>query len=886
MADIKALVDSRATDNFIHPNFVRRMGLGQRELDKPKNIYNIDDTTNKAGQITHYLSLAVTTAGKTQEMRFLITDIGREDILLGYPWLATYKPRFSWKHGTIDKTNLPVVLRMINLHEKKEVILQYLSTDERMSIVEELEQTVGGKPPTIRNTSVDLAVATQQYTKKVEIPQEYRAFAKVFSEEKSQRFPLRRMCNHAIDFKPGVPDTIDCKVYPMTCVEDEALDLFINEQLEKGYIRPSKSQYASSFFFIKKKDGKLRPVQDYRRINAWTVCNQYPLPLIGDLIRNLGGAVVFTKFDIHQGYNNIRIKEGDEHKAAFKTRQGLFEPTVMYFGLCNSPATFQAFMNDIFRPVIAKHDLLGTAIRVYMDNIAITTKVSLSPLLSHVAHVAAVTNVLATALKHDLYFKPEKCTFHAPSIDYLGVILEKGVTRMDPVKVSGIKDWLTLKTVKEVCSFLGFCNFYHPFIRGFATIACLLNKLTRKDAAWIWEDRQQQALTTLKHCVTSELILAQPILTDQFDLEVDASGCSVGAVLLQKKEDGKRHSVGYYSATLNEAEHSYDIYNLELLAIVKALHHWRPLLAGSPHDIRVFSDHMNLQYWCDPQKISRRVVCKFLELQEFPIKIHHVKGKHNKRADALSRRPDYDQGDDDNTDVTVLPDHLFVRALVEIGAEQDTQDEQVLNKWIDAHKLKKIEGVWYKNGRRVITEISPGMRAVIAAHHDAPAHKHPGIARTIQLVERDNWWLGLRREVTDYVKGCTECQRHKTNNHPTKAPLEPIWAKPEATPFETVAIDFITKLPVSQGYDSILTITDHDCSKAAIFIPCVEEISGEEMAALYAKHVFARHGLPTKIISDQDPRFASKFTQELCRLLGIQQNISMAYHPRADRQSE
>jgi hypothetical protein len=264
----------------------------------------------------------------------------------------------------------------------------------------------------------------------------------------------------------------------MTRVEDEALDVFIDEQLEKGYICPSKSQYASSFFFIKKKDGKLRPVQDYRRVNAWTVRNQYPLPLIGDLIHNLGGAMVFTKFDICQGYNNICIKEGDKHKAAFKTRRGLFEPTVMYFSLCNSPAMFQAFMNDIFRPTIAKHDLLGTAIRVYMDDIAVATKVSLSPEQSQAAHVAAVTDVLQVALENDLYFKPEKCVFHATSIDYLGVILEKGVTRMDPVKISGIKDWPTPKTVKDVRSFLGFCNFYRPFIRGFATVARPLNELT------------------------------------------------------------------------------------------------------------------------------------------------------------------------------------------------------------------------------------------------------------------------------------------------------------------------------------------------------------------------------------------------------------------------
>jgi hypothetical protein len=186
MADIKALVDSGATDNFIHLNFVKRMGLGQRELDKPKNIYNIDNTTNKLGQITHYLSLAVTMAGKTQEMRFLITDIGREDVLLGYPWLSTYEPCFSWKHGTIDESNLPIVLRTVNPNDRKDVILRYLSTNKCTEIVRELEWEVGGEPPTIQNASVELAVAAQQYTKKVEIPKEYKVFAKVFSEEESK----------------------------------------------------------------------------------------------------------------------------------------------------------------------------------------------------------------------------------------------------------------------------------------------------------------------------------------------------------------------------------------------------------------------------------------------------------------------------------------------------------------------------------------------------------------------------------------------------------------------------------------------------------------------------------------------------------------------------
>ena len=155
---------------------------------------------------------------------------------------------------------------------------------------------------------------------------------------------------------------IDCKVYPMTRTEDDALNKFIDKQLAKGYIHPSISPYALSFFFIKKKDRKLRPVQDYRNINKWTVRNQYLLPLITTLIQELGGAMIYTKLDIRWGYINVSIKAGDKHKAAFKTRRGLYEPTVMFFGLTNSPATFQAMMNALYRDTIRKHEARGTTI--------------------------------------------------------------------------------------------------------------------------------------------------------------------------------------------------------------------------------------------------------------------------------------------------------------------------------------------------------------------------------------------------------------------------------------------------------------------------------------------------------------------------------------------
>ncbi len=879
MADTKALVDSGATDCFMSKDFVRQMKLGRRPLQKPRKIWNIDNTANHDGPITHYVDLDIQTNGIRKMLRFLITNIGHERIILGYPWMAVFEPQFTWKNRTIHEQALPVIIRSVN---PSQIIG---------------DQTIAQAQTQIRaTTSTDLAIKAQQYTKKVEVPREYQDFVKVFSEEESRRYPPKRAWDHAIEFKKDAPEAIDCKVYPMNRIEDEAVQKFITDELEKGYIRESKSPYASSFFFVRKKDGKLRPVQDYRKINAVTIRNQYPLPLIADLIRDLSNAYIYTKLDVRWGYNNVRIREGDEHKAAFKTRYGLFEPTVMYFGLTNSPATFQTMMNFIYRDTILKHKPLGTTIRIYMDDIGIATRTNLTD------HHRAVHDVLRVAQLHDLYFKPEKCLFDSPSMDYLGVILEKGVTRMDPAKIAGVDTWPVPTTPMEVRKVLGFFNFYRPFIEGFALIVRPLHKLTRKDYEWRWGKEEQEAFDKLKKRITSEPVLAHAKLDDQFELEVDASGYTVGAVLLQRKEDGKKHPIGYYSATLNEAQRNYDIYDLELLAIVMALKNWRPLLAGSPHKIIIYSDHLNLQYWRLPQRISRRVAREVLELSEYDFEICHLPGRLNGRADALSQRPGYDQGENDNKDVTVLPDHVFVRAgmiecaspLRRIVPQEEMepanpiyeQNEEMLKPWINAHRLKKVEGTWYKDGRRVVTGKLEHKRLFIQGHHDTPVYGHPGINKTYQLTSRRYWWPNMRQDVASYVKGCAECQRNKVNTRPTRAALSPIFPIHEAMPFETVALDFITKLPISQGYDSILTITDHDCTKAALFIPCKESMTAEETAGLIIQHVFPRFGLPLKFISDRDPKFASRFIRGLCKAMGTTQNISTAYHPRTDGQSE
>ena len=374
-------------------------------------------------------------------------------------------------------------------------------------------------------------------------------------------------------------------------------------------------------------------------------------------------------------------------------------------------------------------------------------------------------------------------------------------------------------------------------------------RLTKKDAEWNWTSRQEEAFNRLKERVTSEPVLAHPELDKQFEVEVDASGFALGAVLLQKKSDGKKHPIAYYSSTLNAAERNYDIYELEYLAIHRAMMHWRHFLAGSPHKIIIHSDHQNLTYWKDPQKLSRQIAREQLDLMEFDFEIRHIPGKANSQADALSRRPDYDQGTCDNENIIVLLEDVFVWAVT-ITSNEEEQDEELLKPWIYPHKLKCVNGVWYKEGRRIVTSSTGNKCTIIKSRHDPPVYGHPGISKTTQLIECNYWWPKMKLDIMDYVKGCAECQRHKVNNRPIRAALSPIYPKLEAMPFETVAIDFITKLPLSQGYDSILTVTDHDCTKAAIFIPCNEEINAEETAALYLKQVVTNFGLPSKIISN------------------------------------
>jgi len=259
-----------------------------------------------------------------------------------------------------------------------------------------------------------------------------------------------------------------------------------------------KSSIAAPVFFIKKKDGSLHLVQDYCALNAVTVKNRYPLPLISELVSQLRRARYFTKLDVHWGFNNVRIKPGDEWKAAFCTNHGLFEPLVMFFGMTNSPATFQTMMDDVFRTVIAE----GIVV-VYLDDILIFTK-------TEEEHERAVQRVLEILAEHKLFLRPEKCEFHRKQIEYLGLVISENKVVMDPVKVAGVCEWPVPENRTDIQAFIGFVNFYRHFIQDFSTIARPLFDLTRSNQAWNWGTKEQEAFECLKMAVTTAPILASP----------------------------------------------------------------------------------------------------------------------------------------------------------------------------------------------------------------------------------------------------------------------------------------------------------------------------------------------------------------------------------------
>uniref|UniRef100_A0A8L0DMZ4 Gypsy retrotransposon integrase-like protein 1 n=1 Tax=Oncorhynchus mykiss TaxID=8022 RepID=A0A8L0DMZ4_ONCMY len=687
------------------------------------------------------------------------------------------------------------------------------------------------------------------------VPEEYHDLRTVFSRSRATSLPPHRSYDCSIDLLPGTTPPRG-RLYSLSAPERKALEDYLSVALAAGTIVPSSSPAGAGFFFVKKKDGSLRPCIDYRGLNDITVKNRYPLPLMSSAFEILQGARFFTKLDLRNAYHLVRIREGDEWKTAFNTPLGHFEYRVLPFGLANAPAVFQALVNDVLR------DMLNIFVFVYLDDILI-----FSPSLQ--IHVQHVRRVLQRLLENCLFVKAEKCSFHAPSVTFLGSVISAEGIKMDPAKVQAVIDWPVPRSRVELQRFLGFANFYRRFIRNFGQVAAPLTALTSVKTCFKWSVSAQGAFDLLKNRFTSAPILVTPDVTRQFVVEVDASEVGVGAILSQRSlSDDKVHPCAYFSHRLSPSERNYDVGNRELLAIRLALGEWRQWLEGATVPFVVWTDHRNLEYIRSAKRLNARQARWALFFARFEFVISYRPGSKNTKPDALSRLFSSSVASTDPEGI--LPEGRVV-GLTVWGIER--QVKQALTQTPSPRACP----------RNLLFVPVPTRLAVLQWAHSAKLAGHPGVRGTLASIRQRFWWPTREHDTRRFVAACSVCAQTKSGNSPPAGRLRPLPIP--SRPWSHIALDFVIGLPSSAGKTVILTVVDR-FSKAAHFIPLAKLPSAKETAQIIIENVFRIHGLPSDVVSDRGPQFTSQFWREFCRLIGASVSLSSGFHPQSNGQAE
>jgi RNase H-like domain found in reverse transcriptase/Integrase zinc binding domain len=491
-------------------------------------------------------------------------------------------------------------------------------------------------------------------------------------------------------------------------------------------------------------------------------------------------------------------------------------------------------------------------------------------------------------------------------MEYLGLIIQEGKLSMDPVKLSGIRDWPTPNTVKQVRGFLGFANFYWRFIKKFSKLVLPLNNLLWKDMKFNWNHKCQEAFETLKGQFLQEPMLMMPDHSKPFQIESDASKYTSGAVLTQMDINGDRHPVAFLLKTFTDMEWQYEIYDRELLGIVQALKEWRHYIQGSGHTTLIHTDHQNLTYFQKAQKLSDWQARWSLFISEFDIKLQHLPGNKMVLFDALSRRPDHCPEEDETKEEILLPDNLFLnlldinlrdritknkeydfdatKAIEFLQEEGPTNIQNDLEDW----KIEEVDDqktIFYK-GKQYVPKDQELQWDILKLFHDHETAGHPGELETYNVVKQHYWWPGLWIFVKNYVKGCGICQQFKIDRNPSHPSFIPVEGAISTRPFAHCSMDLITYLPPAEGSGSILAMVDQGLSKGVILCPTTKTVTMNGIGDVLHKNLYKRFGLPDKMLSDWGPQFEAKAFMAMLSRLGVNLVLSTAYHPQTDGTTE
>ncbi|KAK2427510.1 hypothetical protein QL285_026084 [Trifolium repens] len=855
---LTALIDTGATHSFISLACANRLSLNVSVLPFDLNVLTPakDLVVNTA-----CLHCLVVIQNRDFLVNLVCLPLTSLEIILGMDWL-------SYHYVILDCAR-----KLVFFPEPG--VRRYLSAN-RLSVV-----MCNGEPEIVSLAS--LGVKSEIRIEEIRVVQD---FQDVFPSE-IPAFPPCREVEFFIDLQPGT-GPISESAYRMAPAELVELKSQIEDLLDKGFIRPSVSPWGAPVLLVKKKDGKSRLCVDYRKLNKVTIKNRYPLPRIDDLMDQLRGASVFSKIDLKSGYHQIRVRDEDIQKTAFRTRYGHYEFLVMPFGVTNAPAIFMAYMNRIFNSFLDKF------VVVFIDDILVYSKNE----EEHLEHLRLVLQVLR---EKRLYANPSKCDFWLEEVNFLGHVISKEGIAVDPAKIDTVLSWKQPQTVTDVRSFVGLAGYYRRFIEGFAKIVAPMTQLTRKDQPFAWTEKCELSFQLLKERLTTSPVLMLPQSDEPYEVYCDASHQGLGCVLMQHKR-----AVAYASRQLKVHEKNYPTHDLELAAVVFALKIWRHHLYGCT--FVVFSDHKSLKYLFDQKELNMRQRRWMETLKDFDFTLEYHPGKANVVADALSRKSVSVCSAQMASQQELLREfrdlHLeveFALGNMRLGMITISNGllEDIANCQDDKFLMEKralivretnrdfkvgSDNILRCQGRVCVPEAMDLRNTILGEAHKSKLSIHPGATKMYQDLRQDFWWPGMKRDVAEFVASCLTCQKAKIEHQRPAGMLQsldiPEWK------WDSISMDFITGLPKTRRkHDSIWVIVDR-LTKSAHFLPVRTTDTAAKLTDVYIAEIVRLHGIPSSIVSDRDPKFTSHFWKTLHEALGTKLRLSSAYHPQTDGQTE
>lgn len=646
-------------------------------------------------------------------------------------------------------------------------------------------------------------------------------------------------------------------------VERDVVNAQIRDWEEQGIVRPSNSEFASPIVLVGKKDGSRRLCVDYRMLNKKIIRDRYPLPLIEDQLDQLQGAKIFSTLDLKNGFFHVRMDESSIKYTSFVVPDGQYEFLRVPFGLCNSPSVFQRFINAVFRELVGKGIVL-----IYMDDLIVLSNDETTGLKN-------LRIVLEVAGQAGLSINWKKCCFLQRKVEFLGHIVEDGTIRPSERKVKAVMCFPEPQNIRQVQAFLGLSGYFRKFIREYSRIARPLSNLLRANAVYQFGDIEKNAFRQLKIALSERPVLHLYRPGAETELHTDASKHGYGAILLQRNaEDQFLHPVYYASGKTTPAEERYTSYELEVLAIVRALKRFRVYLLGIPFkivtDCRAFSQTMSKRDLCV------RVARWALLLEEFKYSIEHRPGKNMAHVDALSRNP--------------LPLCLIVseceQGLMARLREAQKKDAD-LGKIFEALARGEASGYAIKGGV-LYKEIDDDMRVVVPGGMQTKiiekAHEqgHFGANKTEALIKNDYWIPNLRSKIEKIIQNCVACVLAERKHGKSECLLHPI--EKGSVPLDTFHIDHLGPLPsTKKSYAHILVVID--AFSKFTWLYAVKSTSTVETINRLTKQSFI-FGNPRRIISDRGSGFTSKEFEEYCRSEGIDHILTTTGIPRSNGQVE